>query len=233
MIRLIPALAGIALLYAGTADARPAKPRPAPVARKTDTPPADTTITPSADELRVADWIATSGDNQNLPYAIVDKNIAALFLYDADGNALAQVPVLIGIALGDDATPGVGTKDLSELGPAEKTTPAGRFLAKFGMAAGGARVLWVDYADSVAMHPIPGDAAKSEKRRDRMLSPTPEDNRITFGCINVPLAFYGKILQPLFLGKGGYVYVLPDTRPLEDVFPRLRVHALTYNGAPS
>src|SRR6478609_6072974 len=115
MIRLLPVLAGVALLCAGAADSRPAKPkRPQPVAKKAETARAETTITPSADTLRVADWIATSGDNQNLPYAIVDKNIAALFLYDADGNALAQVPVLVGIALGDDATPGVGTKDLSE-----------------------------------------------------------------------------------------------------------------------
>jgi hypothetical protein len=137
------------------------------------------------------------------------------------------VPVLIGIAPGDEATPGVGSKKLGEIGPAEKTTPAGRFLAKFGYAAGRQQVLWVDYANSVAIHAIPADAAKSEKRRERMLSPEPDDNRITFGCINVPRAFYGSTLRPLFRKKGGYVYVLPDTRPLQDVFPRLRVHALT------
>jgi len=235
MTRILSALAGISLLCASAADARSAKPKRPPTGARKAVPAPRTVpdITPSAAALRVADWIATSGDNQTLPYAIVDKTNAALFLYDADGNPLAQVPVLIGIAPGDDATPGVGTKDLSELGPAEKTTPAGRFLAKFGLAAGGVKVLWVDYADSVAMHPIPSDAAKSEKRRDRMLSATAEDNRITFGCINVPLAFYGKILRPLFLGQGGYVYVLPDTKPLEDVFPRLRVHALTYDRAAS
>jgi hypothetical protein len=58
-----------------------------------------------------------------------------------------------------------------------------------------------------------------------MLSPESDDNRITFGCINVPRAFYAK-LRPLFLKKGGYVYVMPDVTPLETVFPRLRVHAL-------
>ena len=59
-----------------------------------------------------------------------------------------------------------------------------------------------------------------------MLSPTPDDNRITFGCINVPRAFYAKTLSPAFRRKGGYVYVMPDTKPLEAVFPRLRVQAL-------
>jgi len=178
-------------------------------------------LNPSADTTRVADWIASSRDNHALPYAIVDKKTASLFLYDRRGKMIGAAPVLIGIALGDDATPGVGKKSLAELGPAEKTTPAGRFLAKYGWAAGRQRVLWVDYADSVGLHPIPKDAAKSERRRERMLSPISDDNRITFGCINVPASFYAKQVRPLFQRKGGYVYVLPDTKPIETVFPGL------------
>ena len=130
----------------------------------------------------------------------------------------------------DDATPGIGSKNLAEIGPAEKTTPAGRFLAKYGSASR-ERVLWVDYATSVALHPIPKTASKKEKRRERMLSATSEDNRITFGCINVPMAFYSKSLGPLFRKRGGYVYVLPDTKTLEEVFPRLRVVAMNNGGA--
>ena len=178
----------------------------------------------SPDARRVIDWIAATGDNHGLPYAIVDKQAAHVFLFDARGKALADAPVLIGIATGDDATPGVGKKSLAEIGPAEKTTPAGRFLAKFGLAAGKQRVLWVDYATSVAMHTIPKGNPK-EKRRERMLSPTIDDNRITFGCINVPIAFYNRGLRPQFLKKGGYVYVLPDTKPLEAVFPPLHVQS--------
>lgn len=184
----------------------------------------------SGSATRVAEWIAASGDNGALPYAIIDKPAAALHLFDAKGKSLGRVPVLIGVALGDEATPGIGSKDLAEIGPAERTTPAGRFLAKFGLAAGRQRVLWVDYATSVALHPIPTGNQK-EKRRQRMLSPDIDDNRITFGCINVPLAFYGKSIRPLFQKKGGYVYVLPDTKPLEAVFPRLRVQA-ALNAAP-
>lgn len=177
--------------------------------------------------MRVADWIAASGDNRALPYIIIDKDAASLLLFDGKGAAIGKAPVLIGIAHGDDATPGIGNKNLAEIGPAEKTTPAGRFLARFGSAAGKQRVLWVDYATSVALHPIPPGASKKERRRERMLSPTPDDNRITFGCINVPIAFYSKKVRPMFLKKGGYVYVLPDTKPIETVFPRLHVQALT------
>lgn len=232
MIKVIPALAALALVAPGAAGARPpkaeqeAKPPPTPAAQ------ADALILPSATTMRVADWIAASGDNRSLPYAIIDKTTASLFLFDAKGKALGAVPVLIGIAFGDDATPGVGSKKLGEIGPAEKTTPAGRFLAKFGLAAGRQKVLWVDYANSVAIHPIPADASKDERRRDRMLSPASDDNRITFGCINVPMAFYGKVVRPLFRKKGGYVYVLPDAKPLEVVFPRLQAQALVNGGAP-
>lgn len=173
---------------------------------------------------RVTNWVATSGDNARLPYIVIDKRSAAMFLFDAKGKQVTKAPVLIGIAPGDDATPGIGTKNLSEIGPAEKTTPAGRFLAKYGMAAGKQNVLWVDYATSVAIHTIPTGKPR-EKRRERMLSKTSEDNRITFGCINVPKAAYAKIRQ-LFGKKGGYVYILPDTKPVEAVFPPL--HAQTY-----
>jgi hypothetical protein len=178
---------------------------------------------------RVANWIAASGDNGSLPYIIIDKNAANLFLFDADGKPAGDAPVLIGIAPGDEASPGVGSKDLSKIGPAEKTTPAGRFLAKFGRAAGNERVLWVDYYTSVALHPVV-TGNKKERRRERLLSETAEDNRITFGCINVPPSFYTRNISPLFQKSGGIVYVLPDTQDLEDVFPLLRVQPFVDRG---
>lgn len=184
---------------------------------------ADPPIAPSDAAARVTRWVAGEQDNHGLPWAVIDKTSAALFLFDGRGQPVAAVPVLTGIAPGDSASPGVGSKRLGDLGPAEKTTPAGRFLAKFGLPLGGERILWVDYATSVAIHPIPADAAPSEKRRERMLSPETDDNRITFGCINVPKAFYRTTLAPLFRKKGGYVYILPEATPIEQVFPRLRL----------
>ncbi|WP_246448691.1 hypothetical protein [Novosphingobium flavum] len=175
----------------------------------------------SGEAARVAGWVAATGDNSGLPYAIVDKKSARVFLFSASGERLADAPVLIGMMTGDDATAGVGDKPLAEIGPAEKTTPAGRFLAKFGIAAGNTRVLWVDFATSVALHPIP--PANKEHRAARMLSPTIDDNRITYGCINVPKAFYAAI-GPLFKKNGGYVYVLPDEKSLEQVFPLIAMY---------
>lgn len=224
MIKVCLALAGFALT--ASVSARSAEPAPAPELVTAEAKGAETKDAAIRSEAatRVADWVAASGDNAALPYIIIDKQAASLLLFDAKGKSLGQVPILIGVAIGDEATPGIGSKNLAEIGPAERTTPAGRFLAKFGLAAGKQKVLWVDYATSVALHPIPTGNQK-ERRRQRMLSPTVDDNRITFGCINVPSVFYSKSVRPLFQKKGGYVYVLPDTKPLEAVFPRLHVQA--------
>ena len=229
MIDVVLALAGLALTVPTPAARVAAHPRHS--ASKPAKTKAKLEIIQSPAAARVADWIVASGHNGALPYAIVDKKNAAVFLFDATGKPLGSAPVLIGVAIGDEATPGVGSKNLAEIGPAEKTTPAGRFLAKFGLAAGGQKVLWVDYATSVALHPIPPGANPKERRRQRMLSPAPDDHRITFGCINVPAAFY-KTVRPLFLKKGGYVYVLPDTKPLETVFPRLVFQPPASSAAP-
>ena len=220
MIALLPALAGLTWPVDASGRRAPGSRHTSPAAASA--PAVDNTAR-SAEATRGADWIAASNDNGALPYIIVDKKDASLFLFDATGKPLARVPVLIGVAAGDDATPGIGSKNLAEIGPAEKTTPAGRFLARFGLAVGGQRILWVDFGTSVALHPIPPTVSPKERRRQRMLSPTPDDNRITFGCINVPTAFYNRSVRPLFQKKGGYVYVLPDTKPLETVFPRLLI----------
>lgn len=226
MINVLRALAGLTVVVSPGAWARPS----GPVLARQASSEAKPAIVPSAAAMRVAKWIIGSNDNHSLPWVVVDKPNAALFLFDPKAKLLGAVPVLIGITVGDEASPGVGSKRLADLGPAEKTTPAGRFLAKFGLPVRGERVLWVDYATSVALHPIPQDAGPNEKRRERMLSPTSDDNHITFGCINVPKAFYNGTLRPLFRTKGGYVYVLPDTKSLEAVFPRLRVEAVMNSG---
>ena len=62
---------------------------------------------------------------------------------------------------------------------------------------------------------------RRERRLERLLSPSPTDNRITFGCINVPENFYRQRVLAHFQRSGGVVYVMPDTKPLETVFPRV------------
>ena len=61
-----------------------------------------------------------------------------------------------------------------------------------------------------------------ERRLQRLRSQTPDDNRITFGCINVPAPFYADVIRPLFRGVGGIVYILPEITPVEEVFPNFQ-----------
>src|SRR6185436_8230602 len=119
-----------------------------------------------------------------------------------------------------DSVPGIGVRPIPQVRPFERTTPAGRFFARHGVNAGGEDVIWVDYDAAVSMHRVRATEA-SERRLERLASPSPKDNRISYGCINLPPHFYERSVLPLFTPQGGIVYVLPETRPAGSVFPAL------------
>jgi hypothetical protein len=193
-------------------------PAPAATAGQQDPlAPADETATaPTDDAMRVMNWVAATGDNNDAPYMVIDKVAAEVFVFDPDSQLVAASPALVGMKVGDESAPGVGDRELSNIPPDDRTTPAGRFVAKFGRAAGHRDVLWVDYPTAISLHAV--IRVRKQQRLERLESPTPEDNRITYGCINVPADFYSKVVKPLFSGTRGVVYVLPETRPLNDVF---------------
>jgi hypothetical protein len=172
--------------------------------------------------LQLARWVTASRDNGKRPFIVVDKVAAEVLVFDAHGLLMGMTPALVGIAHGDGATPGVGDKELSEIGPAEKTTPAGRYLARIGPAKGIQKVLWVDFSTSVALHPIITTNPK-EQRLARLRSATRNDNRITFGCINVSPVFFDKLVLPSFSKAGGMVYILPEQKFLIEVFPSFHI----------
>lgn len=59
----------------------------------------------------------------------------------------------------------------------------------------------------------------TDERRRCLISPSPDDNRIFYGCINVPADFFDQVAKPLFHAASGIVYVLLKTKNLQDVFP--------------
>lgn len=186
---------------------------------------ADPAFEPAPDAVvRTAAWALASRDAQGLPFVVVDKLDAQVFVFAPDGALRGVSPALLGSAPGDESAPGVGDRELSAILPDERTTPAGRFLAGYGPARGGQTVLWVDFATAISLHPVVTNNPR-EHRLERLASPSVEDNRITYGCINVPAAFYEDVVRPTFTGTRGVVYVLPETRPLEDVFPALHAAA--------
>jgi len=166
---------------------------------------------PSHDARSVADWVVDSRDNGTMSFIIVDKKDARVYLFNPSGQLRDTSPALLGSAEGDDSAPGVGDKPLSQVLPAERTTPAGRFIAQLGMNTKGEDIVWIDYDAAVSIHRVRA-SVRSERRLERLASPTPADNRISYGCVNVPVAFYEHILKPTVQAGGTVIYVLPETR---------------------
>jgi hypothetical protein len=171
----------------------------------------------SRDARQLADWVVDSSDNLEKPFVIVDKTNARIFVFDAGGRIRGAAPALLGSARGDYSVAGIGERELSDVGPKDRTTPAGRFVAALGRNFRGEDVVWVDYDAAVSLHRVITTNPK-ERRLHRLATPTPKDNRISYGCINVPVAFYETVVSPAFTGTEGIVYVLPETRPAREVF---------------
>lgn len=159
----------------------------------------------------MADWVVSSRDNLNMPFAIVDKVNAKVYVFSVDGKLHGAAPVLLGLGKGDDVAPGIANMRMGLIPIAHRTTPAGRFEAVMGRNSHGKEILWVDYKNAISMHPVVTSNPK-ERRAERLDTPTPLDNRISFGCINVPAVFFKDVVHSKFSGTTGIVYVLPETR---------------------
>ncbi len=173
--------------------------------------------TPSVPVQEVADRVLQSADNRNLPFMVIDKVQARVYVFHADGRLRGATTALMGLAIGDHTVPGIGQRKLSSIRPEERTTPAGRFMASLDRDIHGVEVLWVDYDSSLSLHRVVPGTPK-ERRAQRLASAAASDKRITYGCINVPVRFYDEVVSPAFKGTYGVVYVLPETRPIREVF---------------
>jgi len=180
-------------------------------------PPSTTVVQPDHDARRLAGWVVAAHDSAGRPFLVVDKRNATVSAFDAAGRLLGSAPALLGAAQGDDSVPGIGERAIADIQPHERTTPAGRFAAEMGANSGGEDILWVDYDAAVSLHRMRPVKA-SDRRRERLASATPDDNRITYGCINVPAPFFDAVVKPLFMPRNGVVYVLPDSKPVAVVF---------------
>ncbi|WP_207790225.1 L,D-transpeptidase [Glacieibacterium frigidum] len=168
----------------------------------------------SPEARRVVDWVVASRDNGGNAFIVVDKANARLMLFDASGMVRATTPVLLGLARGDDSPPGIGTRKLSAIAPAERITPAGRFVLEAGKNMAGKDIVWIDYDAAVSLHRAsdrkPGMGARS--RVERLGSTTAAEKRVSLGCVNVATAFYDSFIQPTFGHAPGIAYILPETR---------------------
>lgn len=171
----------------------------------------------------VAHNVMTTGDNAGLPFVIIDKIQAKVFVFDSSGQLRGATLALLGETPGDDSVPGIGSRKLSTIRPSERTTPAGRFVAILGRDFE-QDILWIDYDSALSLHRViigaPGD-----HRLQRLATISPLDNRISYGCINVPATFYDDVVVRTFADTRGIVYILPEFKKIEDVFPTTQAAA--------
>ncbi|HEY5323340.1 MAG TPA: hypothetical protein VIK58_10980 [Caldimonas sp.] len=172
----------------------------------------------SADARYAAAWVLAGADNQNLPFAVVDKRDARIYVFEAGGRLIGASAVLLGIAPGDFSV-GIDRVPAS-LSLAERTTPAGRFEARPGRNDKGEDIVWIDYAASLALHRL-RPAPVQERRPARLDSPSPDDNRISAGCVIVPVAFYEGVVAPTLGTNRSVIYVLPETHSPRGMFEAL------------
>lgn len=171
------------------------------------------TVPLSADARDTVAWVQQQRPLAGQPFIVLDKRLAHAWVFDAQAKLAGATPVLLGSAMGDDSAPGIGDKPIASIQPHERTTPAGRFHLEPGKNATGEGIYWVDYDAAVSLHRV-RSAHASERRLERLASSDPGDNRISYGCINVPERFYNDVIDTLFAPGKGSIYILPETRPV-------------------
>jgi hypothetical protein len=158
-------------------------------------------------------WVKGDARMAGQPFIVLDKKVAHAWIFDGNARLAGATPVLLGLAKGDDSAPGIGDKPIGSIPPHERTTPAGRFAMEPGKNARGETIYWVDYDAAVSLHRVRNSKA-SERRLERLASKDAGDNRISYGCINVPENFYNDVIDNLFASGKGSIYILPETRPV-------------------
>lgn len=160
--------------------------------------------------------IIRANDAQGRAFGVIDKPLATIWVFDHQGRLQGLSPVLVGQARGDVAPADIGTRPLHLVRPHEKITASGRFVTEAGHNLSGEDIVWLDYDAAMSMHRVRNVAGESRLRR--LNSADVADNRISYGCVNVPTDFYERQIKPLFAERSGVIYVLPEQRSITAVF---------------
>ena len=170
--------------------------------------PLDRLQSASPEVLDTVQWVAASKDNAGLPFVVVDKVNARVYAFTPFAQLKATAPILLGGGVGDVMLVGPDVP-MSAIPVHKRITPAGRYPSRLVIDNHGKTVLLIDGPNLITMH-IVAKGTPAQRRAERLASSTPDDNRVSFGCINVPPAFFTTVLDPDFRPGLGIVYVLPE-----------------------
>lgn len=171
----------------------------------------------SPEVLEVARWVGASQDNAGLPFIVVDKANAQVYAFNPAAQLKATAPVLLGMGVGDVVLVSPDAP-MSAIPPQKRITPAGRYPSRLVFDPHSKKeVLLIDGPNLITMH-IVAKGTPAQRRAERLASVTADDNRVSYGCINVPPAFFKTIVSPDFTPAKGIVYVLPEKSTAAQLF---------------
>ena len=202
----------------------PPPPPPAPIPLefsgiKTDVPQPtslDRLQSAPAEVLATVQWVAASKDNAGLPFMVVDKTNARVYAFTPFAQLKATAPMLLGMGVGDEVLVSPDAP-MSAIPPQKRITPAGRYVSKLVKEPSGKVVLSIDARNLISMH-IVAKGTPAQRRAERLASVDAGDNRVSFGCINVPPAFFTTVVDPDFRPAKGVVYILPEKTTAGQLF---------------
>ena len=143
-----------------------------------------------------------------------------------DGKPVLSAAALTGASLSDSLPPDAVFNDSDNAPISGKVTPAGRYTISavksddYGTAFNVNELYSVGFdgknlsKTNIAIHSV-YTANKAEKRMDRLNSATPDDNHISFGCINVDKKTVASLSQHLEGRASTPIYILPQDQSPE------------------
>jgi hypothetical protein len=160
---------------------------------------------------RLQDIYSYATENIHDSYIIVDKPTATMYVFNENKELVTTMPVLLGQTKGE--RPNISDPEVDVAIGA--TTPAGKYhLGRVGI---GNETDLITYEGRIMpILDMPGGAIhmvypKEKKERDLALkTPTVEDNRMSWGCINISPENFDKFISPNFKKGNQTIFITPD-----------------------
>lgn len=147
------------------------------------------------------------------PYVLIDKPNATGYIIGADHRVQATFPVLLGRERGDQ--PNTVNVKIDSPSARGATTPAGMFrLSRERLTEKD----FEEYNDNIFRLEGPGTGGNSihetwrgelTSREHALATPTPEDNRVSWGCVNISKGVFETHVKQL--PSGTVVWITPET----------------------
>lgn len=142
-------------------------------------------------------------------FVVVDKKTKKVQAFDKDGNKIYDKIAIIGFTKNSDTLINQNPKFYKDFSDNERITPSGSFtLSRRVDNVFGGQNMYVLKGTTrgnfnVAFHAAAGQRIPS------LLSPSTNDNNVTFGCISIPKNDMKELSQTL--GEESHIYVIPDS----------------------